>query len=142
MGTVVASGFTASLNINRTLLCNVGEALALGHTATIHSGGAVAVTGGGGWLPILRRKTRKQIHDERVKLGILPADVVKAAKKAAAVVADEPSPVQAYKDEPEQANKVFLRSLGVSKMLPDYTRAIEAQIKVRQQEEEDLMLFM
>jgi hypothetical protein len=90
----------------------------------------------------MRRKTRKQIHDERVKLGILPADVVKAAKKAADVVADEPSPVQAYKQEPEQANKVFMRSLGVSKMLPDYTKAIEAQIKVRQREEEDLMLFM
>jgi len=90
----------------------------------------------------MRRKTRKQIHQERIKLGILPPDVVKAAKKAAAVVADEPAPIKAYKADPEQANKVFLRELGASKMLPDYTRAIQAQIKAMQQEEDDLMLFM
>ena len=99
-------------------------------------------TGGGGWLPSMRRKTRKQMHAERIKLGILPPDVVKAAKKAAQVVVDEPEPIKAYKADPEPADKVFLRELGATKMLPDYTRAIQAQIKVMQREEEDLMLFM
>lgn len=122
----------------------VYDADPVGHVGYLYFDGetpAVA-TGGGGWLPNMRRKTRKQIHQERIKLGILPPDVVKAAKKAAAVVADEPAPIKAYKADPEQANKVFMRSLGVSQMLPDYTRAIQAQIRVIQQEEDDLMAFM
>ena len=97
--------------------------------------------GGGGWLPKMRRKTRKELHAERVRLGILPPDIAQAAKKAAAVVLDEPSPVKAYRADPEAANKVFLREIGVSKMLPDYTRAIKIQIEIQQQEDEDLMLF-
>ena len=99
-------------------------------------------TGGGGWLPQQRRRTRKELHAERVRLGILPPDVVKAAQKAAAVVLDEPSPVKAYRADPEAANKVFLRELGATKMLPDYTRAIHIQIELMQQEEEEILLLL
>lgn len=102
----------------------------------------LTAAGGGGWLPRMRRKTRKELHAERVRLGILPPDVVRAATKAAAVVLDEPSPVKAYRADPEAANKVFLRELGATKMLPDYTRAIQIQIELMQQEEEEILLLL
>lgn len=141
LGTAVATGFAATLTVNTVIAGNIGVALATGYQGGV-SDGSLAPVGGGGWLPSMRRKTRKQIHEERVRLGILKPDIVRAAKRAAQVVADDPAPIAAYKRTPQQVNEVFMQSLGVSKMLPDYTRAIEAQIKVIQQEEEDLMLFM
>ena len=102
----------------------------------------LTAAGGGGWLPRMRRKTRKELHAERVRLGILPPDVVKAAQKAASVVLDEPSPVKAYRADPEAVNRVFLRELGATKMMPDYTRAIQIQIELMQQEEEEILLLL
>ena len=153
-GTTTVVGTSAATNAN-------DSAVASGWAGTVS--GTVAVTnendtatasgvatqpaeltpqGGGGWLPRMRRKTRKELHAERVRLGILPPDVVKAAQKAAAVVLDEPSPVKAYRADPEAANKVFLRELGATKMLPDYTRAIQIQIELMQQEEEEILLLL
>ena len=102
----------------------------------------VATTSGGGWLPNYRRKTRKEIHAERVRLGILPPDVVKAAAVVAARVMDEPEPIEAYRDNRAELNKVFLRELGATRMLPDYTRAIQIQIELMVAEEEEILLLM
>ena len=135
-----AAARTAGAVTHATSGALVGPGSLLDGTA---NGPAVLTTaGGGGWLPKMRRKTRKELHADRVRLGILPPDIVKAAKKAAAVVLDEPSPVKAYRADPEAANKVFLRELGATKMLPDYTRAIQIQIELMQQEEEEILLLL
>lgn len=153
-GTTTVTGTSAATNAN-------DSAAASGWAGTVS--GTVAVTnendtatasgvvtqpaeltpqGGGGWLPRMRRKTRKELHADRVRLGILPPDIVKAAQKAAAVVLDEPSPVKAYRADPEAVNRVFLRELGATKMMPDYTRAIQIQIELMQQEEEEILLLL
>ena len=103
------------------------------------SAGQVATVAGGGWLPSFRRRTRKQLHAERVRLGILPPDVVRAATKAAAVVLDSEKP---YRADSEAVNRVFLRELGATKMLPDYRRAIQIQIELMQQEEEEILMLL
>ena len=51
-------------------------------------------------------------------------------------------PGDLYRADPEAANKVFLRELGATKMLPDYTRAIQIQIELMQQEEEEILLLL
>ena len=100
------------------------------------------VGGGGGYFPNVRRQTRKDIHAERVRLGILPADVVAAAQVVALEAAKDGEPVEVYKDEKPRLHKMFLRELGATKMLPDYTRAIQIQIELMQQEEDDILMFM
>jgi hypothetical protein len=43
---------------------------------------AEAIAYSGGWPFRYRTRTRKQIHDERVRLGILPADIVEESQDA------------------------------------------------------------
>ena len=141
-GAYTLSGQVASLLYGRLLVAGSGSYTVTGQVATIAYSNGRQSQGGGGWLPAQRRRTRKELHAERVRLGILPPDVVKAAAKAAAVVLDEPSPIKAYKADPGAANKVFLRELGATKMLPDYRRAIQIQIELMQQEEEEILLLI
>jgi hypothetical protein len=97
----------------------------------------------GGWFPTEgRRKTRKQIHAERVRLGILPADIVEAAKVVAEKAAEEGDPVQVYKQNRDSLNAKFMQELHVTHWLPDYGRAIQAQIAIIEQDDEDILLLL
>ncbi|TFH41272.1 MAG: hypothetical protein E4H01_15210 [Lysobacterales bacterium] len=142
LGVVNAAGLTGTVAWDRVAAGTIGVVTATGLRATVSSGARVTSSGGGGWIPQHRRKTRKEVHAERIKLGILPPDIVKAAKKAAAVVADTPDPIRAYQKSKAEVNKVFLDELGATKMLPDYRNAIMLQIRIMQDEEDTLMLFM
>ena len=131
-GTVVSivTGLAAYSNADDTVVARGDSGTAV-----------VLATGSGGWFPSPRRRSKKELHAERVRLGILPADVVKAAKKVAARVIDEPEPIEAYQEKKAKLDKVFLEELGATKMSPDYTRAIQIQIQIMQDEEDDLLLM-
>ena len=94
---------------------------------------------GGGWMPPRgRRKTRKEVYAERVKLGILPPAIVKAAAKVAEAAATQ----EEFKAERPRYEEMFLRELSITKWSPSYTRAIQAQLEILEQEEEDILLLM
>ena len=97
----------------------------------------------GGWVsPQGRRKTRKEVHAERVRLGILPPDIVKAAKAVAEKAAEQGDPAEVYREKRDSLNAKFMQELHITHWLPDYTRAIQAQIALIEQEEEDILLLL
>jgi len=128
--TAIVTGLAAYRNADDTVVARGDSGTAV-----------VLATGSGGWFPSPRRRTRKELHAERVRLGILPAEVVIAAKRVAAKVIDEPAPLKTYKESKQEFDKQFLRELGAPVMTADYTNAIRAAIRVMQ-DEEDAILAM
>ena len=92
----------------------------------------------GGWFPNVRRKTRKEVYAERVRLGILPATVAKAAERVAEKVEVVPKRIT------PDLQKLMMAELKVTKWAPDYSRAIELALRLRQmeQDDEDVLLLM
>ena len=139
LGTAVATGFTGGVTWNRYIAGLLGVATASGFTGGVANGTAAPAQEGGGWMPPQgRRKTRKEVYAERVKLGILPPAIVRAAEKVA-VVAET---VQEFKAERPRYEEMFMRELNVTKWSPSYTRAIQIQIELMQQDDEDILLLM
>ena len=139
LGTAVATGFTGGVTWNRYIAGVLGVATASGFTGGVANGTAAPAQEGGGWMPPQgRRKTRKEVYAERVKLGILPPAIVRAAEKVA-VVAET---VQEFKAERPRYEEMFMRELNVTKWSPSYTRAIQIQIELMQQDDEDILLLM
>ncbi len=99
-------------------------------------------TGGGGYLPSFRRKTRKEIHAERVRLGILPEQIRKAAQKVVEKAAEQGDPQEVYEDNTERYRAMFLREVGATKWAPDYARAIRIQLELMERDAEDALLLM
>lgn len=138
LGTAVATGFTGGVAWNRYIAGLLGVATASGFTGGVANGTAAPAQEGGGWMPPQgRRKTRKEVYAERVKLGILPPAIVRAAEKVA-VVAET---VAEFKADRPRYEEMFMRELNVTKWAPSYTNMIMAQL-VLLQEEEDLLLLM
>ena len=139
LGTAVATGFTGGVTWNRYIAGVLGVATASGFTGGVANGTAAPAQEGGGWMPPQgRRKTRKEVYAERVKLGILPPAIVRAAEKVA-VVAET---VAEFKADRPRYEEMFMRELNVTKWAPDYTRAIQIQIELMQQDDEDILLLM
>jgi len=125
--------------ISYTLACDAGAYVISGGAATLAYVSGATATSSGGWLPHQRRrKTRKEVYEERVKLGILPPAIVKAAAKVAEVAAT----VEEFKAERPRYEEMFLRELRATKWAPSYTRAIEAQLKMIEQDDEEILLLM
>lgn len=104
-----------------------------------NSWGSIAVFYSGGY-PQEKHKTRKQRDAERRKLGILP-EIVEAAKK----VVEAAQTVEEYQENKPDYQAMMLAELRVDTWLPDFTRAIEIQLKLRQEiedEEEVLILLL
>jgi hypothetical protein len=98
-----------------------------------------AISPSGGWhLPQGRRKSRKEVYAERVKLGILPPAIMRAAEKVAMVA----ETVEEFKAERPRYEEMFMRELSLTKWSPDYTRSIQIQIELMQQDDEDILLLM
>ena len=133
---VSASGWvgaiTGTLNVT-----NANDTAQASGTAT----GGVQ-TGGGGYLPSFRRKTRKEIHAERVRLGILPEQIRKAAQKVVEKAAEQGDPQEVYEDNTERYRAMFLREVGATKWAPDYARAIRIQLELMERDAEDALLLM
>lgn len=139
LGTAVATGFTGGVTWNRYIAGLLGVATASGFTGGVANGTAAPAQEGGGWMPPQgRRKTRKEVYAERVKLGILPPAIVRAAEKVA-VVAET---VAEFKADRPRYEEMFMRELNVTKWAPSYTRAIQIQIELMQQDDEDILLLM
>ena len=95
----------------------------------------------GGWTHSqARRRNKRELYAERVRLGILPPAVVKAAKKVVEVIEEKP----VYKADQRYMETLMLEELKVAKWLPDYSRAIQIQLEIRRQEQddEDILLLM
>lgn len=87
----------------------------------------------GGWTQSqARRRTKKELYAERVRLGILPPKVVKAAKKIAEVI-EEP----VYKADFDYIKTIMLEELKVTEWMPDYSRAIDIAMKIKEIEQDD-----
>ena len=145
VGTATASGIAGTVAWNRTVAGSVGEAIASGLAGTVQSGDAPEVAqpiGGGGYLPSFRRKTRKEIHAERVRLGILPEEIRKAAQKVVEKAAEQGDPQEVYEDNTEKYKAMFLREVGATKWAPDYARAIRIQLELMERDAEDALLLM
>ena len=98
--------------------------------------------GGGGYLPSFRRKTRREIHAERVRLGILPEQIKKAAQKVVEKAAERGDPEEVYEDNTAKYQEMFLREIGATKWAPDYARAIAIQLEIMERDAEDALLLM
>lgn len=148
-GTTTVTGSLARTNANDSVVASGAAGTVTGtvnvtndNDTSSASGTAgnpfIASQGGGGWLPQTRRKSRKQIYEERVKLGILPPPVIKAAAKVAAVA----QTVEEFKEERPKYEEMFLKAIKKTEWLPDYTRAIQAQLAIIELEEEELLLLL
>jgi hypothetical protein len=148
-GTTTVTGSLARTNANDSVVASGAAGTVTGtvnvtndNDTSSASGTAgnpvIASQGGGGWLPQTRRKSRKQIYEERVKLGILPPPVIKAAAKVAAVA----QTVEEFKEERPKYEEMFLKAIKKTEWLPDYTRAIQAQLAIMELEEEELLLLL
>jgi len=132
VGPVITLGLKYTPSLIVTLGYGIGAYVAPTVTTQTYSGG---------WIGP-RRKTRKQIYEERVRLGILPEQIVEAAKVVAEAAAEHGDPVKVYKENRDSLNAKFMQELHVTQWLPDYTRAIQAQIRILEQEDEEILLLM
>lgn len=99
-------------------------------------GVAVADDAGGGWayVPIPRRRTRKELLEERVALGILPA----------AVIAELPAPVvkQARKVGTIRAADLFGKAEAAAMSTLDLEIAIQRIKRTRRRRQDEELLLM
>ena len=100
----------------------------------VGSGGAAPITvvslGGGGWLPKLKRRTKKELDEERRKLGILPPEVVEEV--AAAPVARRRITLQDLIGKRAAAQITNV----------DLSDAIAASKRRKRQKDDELLLLM
>jgi len=130
LGAAVATGFSGGVNANTTIFGVLGVAVAEGLSGGVQNG-APQIGGGGGWLPMPRKRSKKEIDDERRKLGILPPEVVEAA---AAI------------PKPQREKITMAQLVGKTKAKEvsrfDLEAAITAHKKKRQRQEDELLLLM
>lgn len=136
---VSASGWVGAIT-GTLAYTNADDTLSASGTAA--GPAQAAPVGGGGYLPSFRRKTRKEIHAERVRLGILPEQIRKAAKKVVEKAAEQGDPQEVYEDNTEKYKQMFLREVGATKWAPDYARAIRIQLELMERDAEDALLLM
>ena len=103
----------------------------------------VTETYSGGYdYPLTRRKTKKEVYAERLKMGIVKEDIQKKAVEVVAKVAEKVNYAPAYEYDPQQLVKQLMAELRVKVPSPDYTRAIELALKIAEQDEEDALLLL
>jgi hypothetical protein len=88
------------------------------------------IIGGGGWLPKLKRRTKKELDEERRKLGILPPEVVEEVAAA-----------------PVARRRITLQDLIGKKAAAQITNvdlsdAIAASKRRKRQKDDELLLLM
>ena len=50
--------------------------------------------------------------------------------------------MEEFKEERPKYEEMFLKAIKKTEWLPDYTRAIQAQLAIMEQEEEELLLLL
>lgn len=98
-------------------------------------------------------KTAKRVRADRIKFGVIPADVVKAAEKVAERVieeADGSNPVQFFQEKKQRFDRLMKAELATFLEPPKWVDAYSTQIQIqierelaqRQQDEDDLLLIL
>lgn len=91
----------------------------------------------GGWFPdVPYRNRRQERYEKRVAMGILPKKITVAAKKVVETIAKK-EPEVYYRPDTADLVKLLMAELKVSKELPDYSRAIQAQLEAKKRAEDD-----
>lgn len=126
------------------LLCDVGAYTIAGQAATLTKvSGRVETYSGGYDLPTGRRKTKREVYAERVRLGIIKEDIAIAAEKVVekAIAPAVKTDVVELPSVDQLVNELMLK-LRVTVKSPDYTRAIELALKIAEQDDEDVLFLM
>ena len=141
-GAYSIAGQNASLSVARTLVCEAGSYTITGKAATLTVVSTQQETYSGGYYPLTRRKTKKEVYAERLKMGIVKEDIQKKAVEVVAKVAEKVNYAPAYHYDPDKLVKQLMSELRVKVPSPDYTRAIELALKIAEQDEEDALLLL
>lgn len=96
---------------------------------------------GGYDYPLTRRKTKKEVYAERLKMGIVKEDIQQKAVEVVAKV-QKVNYAPAYEYDPQQLVKQLMAELRVKVPSPDYTRAIELALRIAEQDEEEALLLL
>lgn len=137
-GTTTVTGTVAYTNANDSATASGWAGAVSGTVAVTNAndtasaiGAAASDQASGGWFPMPRRRTKKEIDDERRELGILPPEVVAAA---AAI----PKPQRQKITMAQLVGKTTAKE--VSRF--DLEAAITAHKRKRQRMEDELLLLM
>lgn len=100
-------------------------------------------------------KSRKRVHEDRIRFGVLPRPVVKAAKRVAAKVveqADEESPLELFREQRPRFETELKQELAALPEPPQWVDSFGLQIEIqieaalqrrrRQRDDDDLLLML
>jgi len=154
VGAGTAAGVTCTVTndaVTITINCAVGNAAANGVPCSI-SGGAVSQDATGGWYGPTP-KSAQRIRRDRIKYGVIPPDVVKAAEKVAEKAveqAGDSDPVEYFQERKQRFEKQLKAELAEMLEPPTWADSFSNQIRIqieqiiaqREQEDEDLLLML
>jgi hypothetical protein len=157
-GAYAIAGVDATLDYvpgtaNYTLACDAGAYVISGGDAELVYSGAVPETTqqfSGGFVPFRRRKSAKEIEQERIRLGIIPATVAQVVTKAAqdavaqATQQREPDVVKWAEDNEAMYQRQIRRDIARSNMVWDkaYRRLFEIALHDALMQEEETVIHM
>ena len=102
----------------------------------------------GGWYPNIGKKPKRNAKKEWIRLGLVKENIEKTAKK---VVFSQKKPIEAIDNKvndvyhrPDVADLVLLlmQELRVTVYIPDYTIAIEAALRIKQEQEDEEAILL
>lgn len=139
-----AAGITYTpVSAGYVITAEAGAYVVSGKPATITKSGATETYSGGYDLPTGRRKTKKEVYAERVKLGIIKEDIERKALEVVEKAAEKQTTFEpVYRQDPEIFVRQLMAELRLKVPSPDYTRAIEIALKIAEQDEEDSILLL
>lgn len=133
----------SSGGIAYTLTGSAGSYAVVGSNATLTKGSAVTYSGG--YEHLGRRQTAEERRKERIRLGILPDDIVKAVTVAAEKAIATDDPIASVHESPSYYENVVSYELSGYRF-PDMEEAIIRRIRIlmaaQREEEEALLLLM
>jgi hypothetical protein len=140
-----------AVKVDYTLVCDAGAYVISGGDAElVYSGPETTQQFSGGFVPFRRRKSAKEIEQERIRLGIIPATVAKVVTKAAqdavaqATQQREPDVVKWAEDNEAMYQRQIRRDIARSNMVWDkaYRRLFEIALHDALLEEETVVYLL
>lgn len=105
---------------------------------------------GGDYYPVIKRKTKKDLHEERVRLGIVQ-EVIQAkaaqvvAKAASAPATDSFTLTAQHQQDPQYLVSILMAELRATIPSLDYAQsiqlALQAKLRIEQDEDDELILL-
>jgi len=143
-GSYSVAGQQATVKLGKRITALGGAYSLTGASATLtKASGQVEAYSGGYDLPTGRRKSKKEVYAERVKLGIIKEDI---EQKALEVVAKAEKKTYTFEPsnrvDPQELTRQLMAELRLKVPSPDYSRAIEIAIRAAEQDEEDSLILL